>query len=180
MGNHYITPKTDRAVAIETLRKDYGLKAGSTVSTSVLHVSRTGMTRVIGLYIGGKNGTVLNIGWLAAAAMGAKWDRERGGVVMEGAGMDMTFAAVYALSRSLFPNGHRCTAQDSGPRRCPSNDHNNDWMVARQAARNELGEDADHAALRERTEEITQRDGLTHRRGRLHRDGGYALTRTSL
>lgn len=179
--------------AIARLRADYGLKAGSTVYTTVKHVSRSGMTRTIAAYVVKGRG-VFDVSHLVAAATGMRFDRDRGGVIVGGAGMDMTFHLVYSLSRAMFPKGHRCTATDTGPRRCPSNDHSNDWGVSVRLADDELtaeGLTYDYAAdnetrsayvakRNERAAEIRERDGLTYRKGRVHRDGGYALTRSHL
>lgn len=46
-----------------------------------------------------------SIGWLAAEAMGDTYDRDRSGIKIGGAGMDMGFALVYALGRTLWPDG---------------------------------------------------------------------------
>ncbi len=48
---------------------------------------------------------VRSIGWMAAEAMGDKYDRDRGGIKIGGCGQDMGFTLVYALGRTLWPNG---------------------------------------------------------------------------
>lgn len=187
----------DRADAIERLRKDYGVKAGSTIYTTVKHVSRSGMSRTIAAYVVQK-GQVYDVSHLVAKAIGAKFDRDRGGVIMGGCGMDMTFHLVYTLSRTLWPNGHKCNGIESGKHRCPSNDHSNDYGQAQRIAVAELkaegddvyayieGDDdgkqrlAQHRRMRERAELVAERDGLTYRKGRKHADGGYVLNRASL
>lgn len=171
------------------------LKAGSPIYTKVLHVSRSGMQRVIGLYVPHK-GRIVGISFEAAALLGWKWDNDRGGVVVDGAGMDMTFHTVYSLSRTLFPKGHRCTGHDGGDGgpRCPSNDHSNDYGTAARIARDELeaegidpyawNTDAERYDLdrlvRERSDLVREREGLTYRKGRMHSDGGYALHNVNL
>jgi hypothetical protein len=187
-------PSTTRAQAIDRLRKDFGVKAGSTIYTTVKHVSRSGMSRTIACYVSHK-GNIHDVSALVATAIGARFDRDRGGVIMTGCGMDMTFATVYNLSRSMWPNGHKCNGIESGKHRCPSNDHSNDYGQARRIARDELkAENRDVDAytsdpgererqfrdLNERAELVAERDGLTYRKGRKHSDGGYVLNRGSL
>ena len=98
----------DRAEAIETLRKI--LQPGDAVTTTVLHVSRSGMSRVIqcqAIDFGepDHHPCIRDISWLVADAIGDRWDDRRGGVIVGGCGMDMCFATVYALGRALFPDG---------------------------------------------------------------------------
>lgn len=174
--------------AAERLRKDYGIRVGSKIYTTVLHVSRSGMSRTIQTTISHK-GQVFDISHLVAAATGMRFDRDRGGVVAGGVGMDMAFHVVYSLSRALFPKGHKCTGKET----CPSNDHSNDYGRATSRARDELTAEgvelhsgdpeeyrAAHRLIRERAAEIRERDSLTFRRGRHHTDGGYALQKVGL
>jgi hypothetical protein len=124
---------------------------GSTVNTQLLHVSRSGMLRSIAVLVPGKNGAVRDVSYLVAEATGSKIHKPTGGVAMGGCGMDMGFALVYSLGRSLYPDGQPCTGSDGysddGPR-CTSNDHVN-----------ERGD--------------VYRAGF--RKGRVHSDSGYAL-----
>lgn len=46
-----------------------------------------------------------SIGWLAARAMDDTFDRDRQGIKIGGAGMDMGFALVYNLGRTMWPKG---------------------------------------------------------------------------
>ena len=174
--------------AAERLRKDYGIRVGSKIYTTVLHVSRSGMSRTIQTTISHK-GQVFDISHLVAAATGMRFDRDRGGVVAGGVGMDMAFHVVYSLSRALFPKGHKCTGKET----CPSNDHSNDYGRATSRALLELGAEGvelypegteaystARQLVRERAAEIRERDGLTYRKGRTHADGGYALHKVSL
>lgn len=46
-----------------------------------------------------------NIGYLAARAMGDKFDRDRQGIPVGGCGMDMGFHLVYGLGSRLWPKG---------------------------------------------------------------------------
>lgn len=50
---------------------------------------------------------IRSIGWLAAKAMGDKFDRDRYGIKVGGCGMDMGFHLVYNLGATLWPNGTR-------------------------------------------------------------------------
>jgi len=84
------------------------------------HVSRSGMLRVIDLVKLDEPPNVLSIGYSAAEAMGDRYDRDREGIRISGAGMDMGFALVYNLGRTLWPEGFPCVGE-----RCPSNDHSN-------------------------------------------------------
>ena len=132
-----------RTQAIQTLQRR--LPVGSTVYTTVLHISRSGMMRVIKVLVA-HEGQIVDLSSLAADAIGARYDRARGGVIMSGCGMDMGFAVVYDLSRVLFADGFGCTNEQDGPQRCTSNDH-----------MNERGDDVDYTP------------------GRTHSDPGYAL-----
>lgn len=96
----------ERANAIETLRKF--LKPGDKVTTTVMHVSRSGMSRSIMCQAVrmDDNGTpyIADISWMVAQAIGERLD-DHGGVKMGGCGMNMCFAVVYYLGRVLFPEG---------------------------------------------------------------------------
>ena len=89
------------------------LKPGDTAKTILRSVSRSGMMRRISLVIARDN-EVIDISWDAAQAMGEP-TKQRGawvqvaGIVMPGCGMDMGFALVYNLSRTLFPDGFEVT-----------------------------------------------------------------------
>jgi len=106
------------------------------------------MSRSIKVILPQDGGTgVWDASYLVARAVGWQFDRNHGGVKVEGCGMDMGFHLVYTLSRVLYPNGHPCTCvEERGPDRCPSNDHSN-----------ERGPERNYASTR------------------IHRDGGYAL-----
>ena len=174
----------------ETLRK--WLKPGDTVYTILRHVSRSGMFRVIDLVKVGENGQIVSLGWSAAEAIGAKYDRGRDGIRTQGCGMDMGYHLVYNLSRVLFPE-FRCIGKD-----CPSNDHTNyRKMIQCAGGENEQGEfvpcfvDTD-GVYRLRTG-VGEEFGLGAvcptcrgkgryfnpkkpiRKGQRHSDGGYAL-----
>ena len=111
--------QVEQAEWAEKLRRI--LKPGDTVDTVLRHVSRSGMSRRIDLYARTENGPMFITG-MAAAAMGMRWDRNKGGIVVGGCGMDMGFHLVYNLSYTLWPKGFDCIGEGN---RCPSNDHSN-------------------------------------------------------
>lgn len=94
------------------------LPPGSTVYTSLNHVSRSGMQCAISTYIITENGG-RDISYDVAEIIGNTMHK-KGGIKIDGCGMDMGFAIVHQLSYALYPNGFEC----SGPN-CPSNDHFN-------------------------------------------------------
>ena len=62
-----------------------------------------------------------HIGFEAGKLLGMRVDD--GAVKITGTGiMDMGFALVYDLSRTLYPDGFECIGKDA---QCPSNDHSN-------------------------------------------------------
>ena len=113
----------EKQEAIDYLRTI--LEPGDTVYTILRHVSRSGMSRTIGVCIidprlvNPDKGMADLTGW-AAKALSNPLDRDRWGVKVGGCGMDMGFNLVYNLSYTLFPTGHGCIGEY-----CPSNDHNN-------------------------------------------------------
>ncbi len=98
--------------------KPYGalVKPGSDVYTQVTHVSSSGMSRSIRLFVlstrSNGNGRkripcIVDITRRAAVALDYKIDEKNGGLKMGGCGMDMGFAAVYNLGSVLWPKGTR-------------------------------------------------------------------------
>jgi hypothetical protein len=98
--------EAERQEAIEMLRK--WVKPGSTVYTVLRHVSASGMSRRITLFVVHR-GEAFNITGFAGRAMDWKVNRDELSLVVSGAGMDMGFHAVYTLSRCLFPDGFPVT-----------------------------------------------------------------------
>lgn len=94
------------------------LPPGSIVYTSLNHVSRSGMQRAISTYIIIKN-DVRDISYDVAEIIGSTIHK-KGGIKIDGCGMDMGFAIVHQLSYALYPNGFECIGEN-----CPSNDHCN-------------------------------------------------------
>jgi len=94
------------------------LHPGDTVYTNLKHVSRSGMYRVIDLYVI-RNDTPLRLSWSVGAVCEGYDDRHEGAKA-SGCGMDMGFHLVYNTSTRLFPSGFECVGES-----CPSNDHTN-------------------------------------------------------
>lgn len=110
--------QADRREAWQRLRDT--LEPGDTIWTTVLHVSRSGMTRDIQCFVIRDN-EPRNLSRLIALATGFRFHRDRYAVRVGGCGMDMGFHIVYSLARSLWQeSGFECTGD-----RCPSNDHSN-------------------------------------------------------
>ena len=78
------------------------LKPGDTVKTILRHCSQSGMSRSISLI----TKTTEKIDFYAARAMNNSIDPKNGGIKIGGCGMDMGFALVYNLGRTLWPNGN--------------------------------------------------------------------------
>lgn len=104
--------------ARETLRGM--LRPGDRVYTILRHVSRSGMQRVIDVYIM-EDGRLRWVGGLVAKAIGDRYDGNRRGLVVGGVGMDMGFHIAYSLGYALYGSGGwTCTGKG-----CPSSDHSN-------------------------------------------------------
>jgi len=93
--------KTEIREALGHLREI--LKPGDTVYTKLIHVSRSGMYRVIDLLIIKNNEPI----WLShyAAKLLEGYDERHKGCKAGGCGMDMGFHLVYNLGRVLWPDG---------------------------------------------------------------------------
>lgn len=79
------------------------LKPGDTIYTVLKHVSRSGMMRHIQLKVV-LDGDICDITYHAACVMGDSIAKD-GGIRVSGCGMDMGFALVCALGRTLWPRG---------------------------------------------------------------------------
>ena len=95
--------------------------------------------------------------------------------------MDMGFALVYGLSRTLYRDGHKCLG-DKGKTRCPSNDHSNDYGAHTRAwnddcEKNDRRRTEANAQTYDamRAEFLTNAAARDYSRRRVHSDGGYAL-----
>lgn len=143
------TKQTEQDEARATLLEQFHIVPGDTIWTKLDHVSSSGMTRWIDLYVIRDN-EPLRITYSAAVVAGYPYDNKREALKIGGCGMDMGFAAVYSLARRLFPDGHPCNGID-GPAwdgGCTSNDHSNERGPDRKAG---------------------------YYVGRMHSDPGYAL-----
>ena len=94
--------KRERAEAITDLRTQ--LKPGDVIFTRLNHVSASGMTRWLDLFVIRDN-EPLRLTWSAAAATDHSYCDRRESLKIEGCGMDMGFSAVYSLGRALWPDG---------------------------------------------------------------------------
>ena len=77
---------------------------GATVYTRLNHRARSGMMRVIDLFVIQDN-EPRRITWTVCQALGETYNRKHEGLKMSGCGMDMGFDAVYRLRYALWPNG---------------------------------------------------------------------------
>ena len=116
--------KAEKAEALETLRGI--LKPGDRVVTILRHVSTSGMSRSIDLYIfranadGSVSKRFLSRYAAIIGAGGCTWDEARSCCKITGCGQDMGFAIVYDLSWSVFdgrpaadaPENDRTTGDD--------------------------------------------------------------------
>ena len=129
--------KDETREAIDYLRAE--LTPGRTIYTKVTHVSRSGMSRSIECYLAQGRDNLTDITWQVARALNKRLDPNHGGVIMQGYGMDMGYAIVYGLGRTLYPDGVPCTGSrgynpdtykttPDAPR-CKSNDHVNDATI---------------------------------------------------
>lgn len=107
-----ITKKTneaiDRELARMELREMFAKQDRPTVYTVLRHVSQSGMSRDISLFIVEDN-RLRNITYKVAIALGEKPKDKNGQRVIRvnGCGMDMGFHLVYGLSSVLYPNEDR-------------------------------------------------------------------------
>lgn len=169
----------EREEARDTLR-DF-IQPGDTVYTVLRHVSRSGMTRDLDLYVIQDNEPRW-ITRLACRATDRQYNERAEAMRVGGCGMDMGFDAVYALSRALFPEGFGCIGQG-----CPSNDHSNgdrDYtvhltMLSTRLARELELEHAENDQTPIRWNVIHDVRGHatgTFERDHWHNEGGYALS----
>lgn len=98
--------QTDKQAAIAELKE--WIKPGDTLRTVLRHVSSSGMTRHISVFIIKRNKPIM-LDYLVTQALDLKRvPMGKGeGVIIHGAGMDMGFEIVYSLGRVLFPKGFK-------------------------------------------------------------------------
>lgn len=88
----------EKAEAKEALKRF--IRRGTRVYTTVRHVSRSGMQRAIQVFVIHK-GDPVDLSWRVAELLG--WSvHSKGGVKVDGCGMDMGFHVVNALSYAMF------------------------------------------------------------------------------
>lgn len=181
---------------------------GSTAYTTVVKVSRSGLTRTIRVFAMTKDRTTglptaRDVSGMVAEVLGWPLDTYDWGVKVDGCGMNMAFHLVYCLSRVLYPGGHTCTGSRdtkvtgrSVRYRCPSNDHSNDWGRLSREWQDEHGPDPRYDSSTELSAEERQEavEAYCHARGewiasqeprlwskrRKHSDGGYAINKRTL
>lgn len=112
----------ERAEARDRLRDL--LASVDVIYTVLTHTSRDGMSRAIKPVISTHPDGVRDITHLVAAATGDKIHRN-GGITMGGCGMDMGFALVYNIGRTVIGDQPWQCRGD----RCPSNEHVNSPRV---------------------------------------------------
>ena len=78
------------------------LKPGQTVHCILRSVSASGMSRRISFMIVRPDGSMRNLDYLISTACDYKLS-DKQGLIVNGCGMDMGFAVVYALGRTLWP-----------------------------------------------------------------------------
>jgi hypothetical protein len=172
--------QSEREQACSELRET--LKPGTTVYTVLRHVSRSGMSRDIDVYVI-EDGEPRRITYTVAKAADLTYSRKAEAIKIGGCGMDMGFAVVYNLSRSLYNNGHSSFACIG--KGCPSNDHSNSWYSVREGVcpccKREGLNKAEHQRADD-TDFTKNTGGFTvcrrcaeHNAGWIHSDGGYAL-----
>jgi hypothetical protein len=98
-------PKGEVEYAKTYLKKLFAGR-NKTLYTNVVRVSSSGMSRTIQVFFITKNQPV-NISAYVAKILGVSIDRDHLALKMSGAGMDMGFATVYELSRSLYGDGYK-------------------------------------------------------------------------
>jgi hypothetical protein len=106
----------ERDEAIRTLKQDIKLKPGETVWTVLRHVSASGMSRTIDIFVI-RDKKPRRISHLVARAVGYGFDRDRMGIKSQGGGMDMGFEAVYNLGYALLAERREERLFEAGNRR---------------------------------------------------------------
>jgi len=88
----------EKSWALEILEE---LPRETTLYTIIRHVSRSGMSRVIDVFVY-RSGDLQRL-W--APELGRRIDRDHGGYVSRGCGMDMAFELVYSLGMLAHGDG---------------------------------------------------------------------------
>ena len=89
--------------AIEQLKE--AIKEGDTLWTQLHHVTKSGMTRYIGVRLL-KDDYPYDYTYLVSKALGRNTSDKYSGIKIEGCGMDMGFHLIYELSHALYGDGY--------------------------------------------------------------------------
>lgn len=119
--------KQQQTEAVAKLRE--WIKPGDTVYTVLRNVSRSGMSREIGVVLMRKDGGTLHPNYLVSEALSIRMGK-RDGIIMGGCGMDMGFELVYCLGRVLFPKGFDTTLPGTRARNGDKSGHDADGGYA--------------------------------------------------
>lgn len=95
-----------RETALIVLRRDF--PKYRTVTTHVTHVTSSGNRSVLAL-LGKADGTVEDLSWAVARALGWKFDNKHGGVRVTGGNIDPGFHLVNQLAETLYHDGYALT-----------------------------------------------------------------------
>jgi hypothetical protein len=87
-------------LAMERLRNTF--PSGSTVTTTIKNVSRSGMGRSIAVFATDDKGIICNVSRDVARVCEWRYDNDRQAVYVSGCGMDMAFHLVYTLAHVLY------------------------------------------------------------------------------
>lgn len=96
--------KSEHEEALEYLKEQ--IKPGDTVYTILRHVSKSGMSRLIDLYLI-KGNQPFRITWSTAKTLRVPYDRRYDAIRIGGCGTDVGFSTVYNLGYALFSDGYQ-------------------------------------------------------------------------
>lgn len=122
------------------------IKQGDRVYTGLQHVSSSGMSRRIKVYMPVKserenNGMAIqDISWYVSHACGIRYNQDYRSLVVGGCGMDMGYHVVYKLARVLYRDDFECIGEN-----CPSNDHVNGDKVKKGQQHSDAGYSLTHS-----------------------------------
>jgi len=123
MARITLARQAEIAEAIKDLRE--ATSNVDVIYTDVVHVSRSGMFRCIRPFIITDDRHPWDLTYLVARADIGKANQRHGGIEMGGCGMDMGFALVYEIGRTLYGREPWACRGD----RCGSNEHVNSPRV---------------------------------------------------
>jgi energy-converting hydrogenase Eha subunit A len=94
---------SEQAKALEFLRRF--LRKGTTIYTVLRHVSTSGTSRFIDLYVMKQNKPI-RLTWSASVILEWTYSRPREALCVNGCGTDVGFHAVYTLADIILGNGY--------------------------------------------------------------------------